>query len=151
MSSSHEPAGGLHGFDDAGGDVAPGWPAPLLLRDRFTGVGSAEPLTPALRPRFLPDAAVAVCWKMLSRPPILLNFALRKRLRRPCNLHVLLALLVLILVFVIAVLGEAGLFCRLSPILVIDIDINCLWFGCSRRSSCRTGIAIVIVAPARYG
>lgn len=77
MSSSHEPAGGLHALDDdAGGVEAPGC-APLLLRERFTGVGFADD---GLRPRFLPAAAVAVCLKMASRPPILLKYSSRTSL-----------------------------------------------------------------------
>lgn len=68
MSSSHEPAGGLHFLELAGGLVSLG--CVPFLRERFvaaTGVGAAPP--DAL-PRFLPRAAFSLSTKMLSRPPI---------------------------------------------------------------------------------
>jgi hypothetical protein len=69
ISSSQDPAGGLHGLDVAGGVELAGCVLPR--RDRFVVVVGVAVLGVPLvaRRRFLVLAAVSVCWKSFSRPP----------------------------------------------------------------------------------
>ena len=77
ISSSHEPAGGLHFLALTGGVDSAGW-APFL-RERFVVAAAADAAdadapVDAL-PRFLPRAAFSVSSKMLSRPPMALKYS----------------------------------------------------------------------------
>ncbi len=68
------------------------------------------------------------------------------------SLHVFLALLIIVIVLLIAIRGGGcPYFLFLFLFIFIVIYINRLWLGRNRRSSCRAGIAIVIVAPACDG
>lgn len=65
ISSSHDPAGGLHLSDVAGGADSLGC-VPFLL-ERFVLAACAVLV---VRLRFLPLAASCVCSNIFSRPPI---------------------------------------------------------------------------------
>lgn len=71
MSSSQDPAGGLHFLDVAGGLVSAGWRP--FFRDRFAIAAAGAPLD-AL-PRFFPRAAFSDSSKILSRPPMPLKYS----------------------------------------------------------------------------
>lgn len=74
ISSSHEPAGGLHGLDVAGGVELAGCAS---LRDRFVVETVVLGVPFVVRRRFFVLDAVSVSSKSFSRPPSLLKYLSR--------------------------------------------------------------------------